>query len=237
MFNETGDPRRGNRPRWRGHEFDGGSADVPPGGGHGRGHGRGFGFERYGRGMGPGPGFAGMFGRGFGGMFGRGRAVRRGDVRAAILAVLADRPMHGYQVMQELRERSGGAWAPSAGSVYPTLQQLEDEGLVRGVDQEGRRVFTLTDQGQAEAVKARATGAPWEVDSDRAASDLRTLAMQVAQAAMQVSRVGTTTTAVEARRVLVAARRDLYRLLAEDDSADDATEDSPADAGLDGAGG
>ncbi len=229
MFSETRDPRRGDRPRLRGHHFEGGPADVPPGAGPGRGRGRGFGFERHGHGMGPGPGFGGMFGRGLGGMFGRGRAVRRGDVRAAILAVLADRPMHGYQVMQELRQRSGGAWAPSAGSVYPTLQQLEDEGLVRGVEQDGRRVFTLTDQGQAEAVKARAAGAPWEVDGDRAASDVRMLIAQVAQAAMQVSRVGTTATAVEAHRILVAARRDLYRLLAEDDAGDDA-DDTSADA-------
>ncbi len=236
MFNETGDPRRGDRPRPRGHHFEGGPADVPPAGDHARGHGRGFGFDRHGHGMGPGRGFGIMFGRGFGGSLGRGRAVRRGDVRTAILAVLADRPMHGYQVMQELRERSGGAWAPSAGSIYPTLQQLEDEGLVRGVDQDGRRVFTLTDLGQAEAVKARAAGAPWEVDGDRTASDVRTLVAQVAQAAMQVSRVGTTTAAVEARRILVAARRDLYRLLADDNSAVDAEDASDGGQGPDGAG-
>lgn len=228
MFNETSGSRRGERPRSRGHHFDGGFGDVPPGA-RGRGRDRGFGFERHGRGMSSGPGFGGMFGRGFGGMFGRGPAVRRGDVRAAILAVLADRPMHGYQIMQELRQLSGGAWAPSAGSVYPTLQQLEDEGLVRGVDQDGRRVFTLTDEGEAAAVKARAAGAPWEVDGDRAASDIRTLIAQVAQAAMQVSRVGTTATAVEARRILVAARRDLYRLLADDD-ADDAVDGAAGDA-------
>ncbi len=237
MSNETIDARWGDPGRWRHHHAEGEAGGTNPGHGRGRSHGPGFGFERPGRGMGPGRGFGGMFGRGFGGMFGRGPAVRRGDVRSAILGVLADRPMHGYQIMQELRERSGGAWAPSAGSVYPTLQQLEDEGLVRGVEQDGRRVFTLTDQGQAEAVKARAAGAPWEVDRDQAGSDLRALALQVASAAMQVSRVGTTTTAVEARRILVAARRDLYRLLAEDDSGDDAEAESDDAAGPEGAGG
>ena len=61
---------------------------------------------------------------------GAGPKARRGDVRAAILAVLAEQPMNGYQIIQEIAERSGGAWKPSPGSIYPTLQQLEDEGLV-----------------------------------------------------------------------------------------------------------
>src|SRR6476659_4465728 len=77
----------------------------------------------------------------------RGMKARRGDVRAAILAVLAEQPMNGYQIIQEIAERSGGAWKPSPGSIYPTLQQLEDEGLVRADTDTGRRVFTLTDDG------------------------------------------------------------------------------------------
>lgn len=175
----------------------------------------------HGHGMGPGWGFP----FGFGVRFGRGPAVRRGDVRTAILAVLVDRPMHGYQVMQELRERSNGAWAPSAGSIYPTLQQLEDEGLVRGEESDGRRVFTLTDAGQAAAANALKGGAPWEIDDDRDGADLGRIAMQVARAAMQVRQVGSAAAMAEARRILVAARRDLYRLLA-DDGAED-----PTDAG------
>jgi len=86
-----------------------------------------------------GPGF-GPFG--FGGpFFGRGPKVGRGDVRAAILVLLAEEPMHGYQVIQELAERSGGVWRPSPGSIYPTLQLLEDEGLIRGTEEDGKRRF------------------------------------------------------------------------------------------------
>ena len=74
--------------------------------------------------------------------------MRRGDVRAAILDVLAVEPMNGYQVIQQIAERSGGAWKPSPGSVYPTLQQLEDEGLVEGTEVEGRRLLQLTGAGR-----------------------------------------------------------------------------------------
>src|SRR6266511_2215675 len=79
----------------------------------------------------------------------RGPKARRGDVRAAILAVLAEQPMNGYQIIQEIAERSGGVWKPSPGSIYPTLQQLEDEGLVTADAEVGRRTFTLTDEGRA----------------------------------------------------------------------------------------
>src|SRR6188472_4443264 len=85
------------------------------------------------------------------GFRGRGRGARRGDVRSAILALLAESPMHGYQIITELGERSGGEWRPSAGSVYPTLQQLEDEGLVRSEASDGRRVMALTDAGREAA--------------------------------------------------------------------------------------
>ena len=86
--------------------------------------------------------------RGFGGpMFGRGPKVGRGDVRAAIIALLAEEPMHGYQIITELTERSGGVWRPSPGSVYPTLQVMEDQGLVTADKSEGRRVFSLTAEG------------------------------------------------------------------------------------------
>ena len=147
---------------------------------------------------------------------GRRQQVRRGDVRAAILAVLIDKPMHGYQVMQELGNRSGGAWAPSAGSVYPTLQQLEDEGLVRGEDRDGRRIYSLTDEGRQAAEKA-AGSRPWDVDSADD-QDARQVFMQVAQAAMQVYQVGSPAQVAEARRILVNTRRELYGLLARDDA-------------------
>ena len=95
-------------------------------------------------------------GRPHGGRF----QMRRGIIRDAILGLLAEQPMHGYQVMQELSERSGGRWHPSAGSIYPTLQQLEDEGLVTAEDRDGRKTFALTEAGQA-AAKAVPADRPW----------------------------------------------------------------------------
>src|SRR4051812_49795903 len=87
--------------------------------------------------------------------------VRRGDVRSAILALLDDRPMHGYEMIQELEERTGGRWTPSAGSIYPTLQLLEDEGLVTAEEGDGKRGFSLTDSGK-EAVPEPTEGRPLE---------------------------------------------------------------------------
>src|SRR5215217_8903164 len=93
------------------------------------------------------------FGRAFGG-FGRGwggpRRARRGDVRIALLRIVSERPMHGYDLIKELEERSGGMWRPSPGSIYPTLQLLEEEGLVRGEEQDGKRVYSITDAGKTE---------------------------------------------------------------------------------------
>src|SRR5689334_21075328 len=90
---------------------------------------------------------------------GRGRE-RRGNVRAAILALLTERPMHGYEMIKELDTRTGGVWRPSPGSVYPTLQLLEDEGLISSEEGGGRKRFTLTEAGQEEA-RASAAQAPW----------------------------------------------------------------------------
>src|SRR5882672_8468868 len=105
-------------------------------------------------GWGPGPG---RRGRGHGG-----RRGRRGDVRAAILALLAERSMHGYEMIQEIGERSGGLWRPSPGSVYPTLQLLADEGLVTSSEGSGsKRLFELTDEGRAAAERLDSTP-PWE---------------------------------------------------------------------------
>ena len=145
--------------------------------------------------------------------------ARRG-VRPAILAVLVDRPMHGYQVIQELEERSGGRWRPSAGSVYPTLQQLEDELLVRSEELDGRRVYTLTDAGQAAAEEASPLKKhPWfDPQNEKGTMDLRRLAVQVIGGAIQVSRVGSEDAKAQAREILVDARRRMYGLLAEDDA-------------------
>src|SRR5271167_814513 len=132
--------------------------------GRGR-HGGGPGRGRFGEDFG-GPGFGGPF-RGGGGPFGpgrgRGRKARRGDVRTAALILLAEEPRNGYQIMQELETRSDGLWRPSPGSVYPALQQLEDEGLIRSEEIDGRKLFRLTDAGEAQLKDRDGDApAPWE---------------------------------------------------------------------------
>ena len=147
-----------------------------------------------------------------------GRRAARGDIRAAILALLAEQPMHGYQIIQELAERTAGVWRPSPGSVYPTLQQLEDEELVRETASDsGKRVYELTDAGREQAASAPA---PWTAvadESDDALVALRDLAFQVLAATRQVANAGTATQLEAAQTVLRDARRSLYRLLAEED--------------------
>lgn len=153
---------------------------------------------------------------------GRGHGRRgRGDVRAAILALLAERPMHGYEMIQELEARTGGVWRPSPGSVYPTLQLLEDEGLIAGEEGEGRRRFTLTDAGRAEA--ERLGEAPWEqvtAGVAPAAWNLRDAIAQTAQAAWSVGAAGTEAQQARALEILTEARRRLYAILAEGDQPD-----------------
>jgi DNA-binding PadR family transcriptional regulator len=211
--------------------------------GYGRGRGRGRGRGGPGGGFGFGPGWGGFP---FGGFSGpgsrRGPRVRRGDVRSGILALLAEEPRNGYQIIQELEERSGGVWRPSPGSVYPALQQLEDEGLVRAEERGGRRQYHLTDAGR-EYVAARAAehAAPWEAVADSVHDDMKGLRDafgQVAVAFGQVAHSGSTTQVAEARRVLAETRRALYRILAEgDDGADDGRDDANADADEPGEGG
>src|SRR4051794_41629553 len=176
---------------------------------------------------GPGPGFDprafGMRGFGpfgFGGPHGRGKRARRGDVRAAVLLLLEEEPRNGYQLMQELEERSGGVWRPSPGSIYPALSQLEDEGLVRSDENAGRRAFQLTDAGRAYLEENReALGSPWdEVGGDlpEGLVELRKLMMQLGMATMQVAQAGDEAQTAEAHKVLEDARRSLYRILAGD---------------------
>jgi DNA-binding PadR family transcriptional regulator len=149
---------------------------------------------------------------------GRGRA-RRGDIRAGVLLVLADRPMHGYEVMTELAERSGGVWRPSPGSVYPTLQQLEDEDLVRSEEVDHKRIFRLTDAGKAEAEEVAARGAPWSTVTDGLTDEQRALhqaALQLSAAVMQVAHAGSPEQVAATQSLLDDARKSVYRLLAED---------------------
>ena len=107
---------------------------------------------------------------------------RRGDVRAAILALLDERPMHGYEMIQELEERSDGMWRPSAGSIYPTLQLLEDEGLIAGEEHEGKRRFTLTDAGrEADAKRSADRPPPWEQGAEGADDERQELFASIKQ--------------------------------------------------------
>jgi len=172
----------------------------------------------------------------FGGpMHGRRRGRRRkGDVREAVLALLAERPMHGYEMLAELEERTEGVWRPSPGSVYPTLQMLEDEGLVTGEKSEGKRMYALTDAGREHAEQRRGKPAPWEEVTDGispAALNLRGEITSVAGAAQQVMMVGTNDEQAQALQVLAEARRRLYGILAAEDTpepesaADDESED------------
>jgi DNA-binding PadR family transcriptional regulator len=161
----------------------------------------------------------------FGPPFGRhaahlGMKARRGDVRTAVLLLLAEEPRNGYQLMQEMEERSEGVWRPSPGSVYPTLQQLEDEGLISSAERDGRRVFELPDEGRATLAKRPAdAGAPWEQIAGGVSDqtlELGSLLRQIAMAAMQVVQAGSESQLVEARQILEESRKALYRVLAGD---------------------
>ena len=220
--------------RWGGHfdprggQFDPRAFWLALSGHRGRGGHRGHG-PRGGPHFGGGPGFGG-----FGPGFGRGPRARRGDVRAALLVLLAEEPRNGYGLMQEIESRSGGAWRPSPGSVYPALQQLEDEGLVRAEESGGRKQFDLTEEGRAYVTEnADALGTPWEEvgGGNENIAELRTLVFGVGAAVMQVVQAGTEAQIAEASRVLEDTRRALYRILAGDEPAgDDDGDDGPAAA-------
>jgi DNA-binding PadR family transcriptional regulator len=169
-----------------------------------------------------------MFGRH---PFGRGPRARRGDVRAAILDLLAEgNAWNGYQIIQEIAERTQGIWRPSAGSVYPALQQLEDEGLIRPEGEGRRRLYTLTDEGRAYAeAHADELRRSWDAVAgmtDDAALELGDMIRQVMMAVMEVRRAGSASQLAEARRVLAETRRSMYRILAEDAGAASETGDT-----------
>ncbi len=152
--------------------------------------------------------------------FGRGGPrARRGDIRAAVLALLAERPMHGYEMIQELEERSGGLWRPSAGSIYPTLQLLEDEGLIKGEESDGKRRFELTSEGRDQN-DAHEGPSPWETVTagvDPQQIQLRRSFHQLRAAARQVAEAGNEEQATQVRELLDETRRKIYAILAEAD--------------------
>lgn len=147
-----------------------------------------------------------------------GTRAGRGEVRSAVLALLAERPMHGYQIIREIEERSSGSWKPSAGSVYPTLQLLADEGLIRAEESNGRKIYSLTDAGREEVSGAEAS-APWAPTDQTAGPGFAALpkaGIELAQAASQVGRSGSPEQVKQAVAVLDEARRKLYSILAQD---------------------
>jgi DNA-binding PadR family transcriptional regulator len=147
-------------------------------------------------------------------------------VRAAVLALLAERPMHGYEMITELENRTGGVWRPSPGSVYPTLQQLEDEGLVRSEEADGKRVFHLTDEGTAEVAKrGEDQPAPWELGGHDTGPlmDLRTSGFGLVSAVMQVAQTGSQSQVARATEILNDARKRLYAMLGEDEPKSEPT--------------
>jgi DNA-binding PadR family transcriptional regulator len=187
---------------------------------HGPGGHRGGGGPRRGRGRRGGPWGPGGFGPGFPFHPGRGPRARRGDVRAALLALLTEEPRNGYQLMQEIERRSEGVWRPSPGSVYPALQQLEDEGLVRAEETDGRKLFHLTDEGRTAAEASAGEGTPWDAASDSVDADVWELfgvARQVGMAIFQLAQAGNPEQIAAAREVLNNARRALYGILADDE--------------------
>lgn len=147
-----------------------------------------------------------------------GPRARRGDVRAAVLALLAERDMHGYEMIQELEERTKGIWKPSAGSVYPTLQLLEEEGLIRGAEADGKRRFELTDDGR-KAQEAHEGDAPWEQVTSGLEPEvfrLRRSFEQLIESIGQVFSAADEGQRAKVRELLDETRRKVYGILAED---------------------
>ena len=175
-----------------------------------------FGWMAMSRGRGHGPRRGG--GRDFPG-FGpsRGPRARRGDVRAALLVLLAEEPRNGYQLMQEIEQRSEGVWRPSPGSVYPALQLLEDEGLVRAPEA-GKKVYELTDEGRTH-VEEHDLGAPWDAvksDVGEGAWELMGAMRQIGGALFQLTHSGSEAQQQAAKELLAETRRKLYRILADE---------------------
>jgi DNA-binding PadR family transcriptional regulator len=190
-----------------------------------------------------GPKGAGHWGGGAGGPWGawwpgpggpagasRGKKASRGDVRAAILALLREGPRTGYQIMSDIEDRSAGAWRPSPGAVYPALAQLADEGLIVGEESAGRRTFTLTEAGRdyVEQNPDMARGA-WESRAQQEAWEVPGLFAEAARLGagiVQITHAGTPEQIREAERLLERTRRRLYQILAEDPEDDADSDDA-----------
>jgi DNA-binding PadR family transcriptional regulator len=141
--------------------------------------------------------------------------MRRGDIRILLLGALLAGPAHGYELMSRLEAGSDGAWRPSPGSVYPTLQLLEEQGLIAGRDESGKRVFELTEPGRVEAEAGRDRQAEAGGPETSTGPSLRSAVEQLMLAARQVSVAGDPAQVAAATTIIKDARQHLYRLLAE----------------------
>ena len=140
----------------------------------------------------------------------------RGEVRSAILHLLNEEGMHGYQIMQEIHERSDNAWQPSPGSIYPQLQQLADEGLVISETVSGKNIFNLTDEGRVATAELGDTP-PWERISGTqtaGAMSLRHALVQLGDAVRTMARTGNESQIEKAQELLTNTRKGIYALLA-----------------------
>jgi len=158
----------------------------------------------------------------------RGQKAGRGDVRAAILALLREGPLNGYQIMSEIEERSNGAWRPSPGAVYPALSQLADEGLIEGAESAGRRTFSLTDAGReyVEQNPEMARGA-WESAAQQEAWEVPGLFAEAARLGggiVQIAHNGSPDQVRAAERLLQRTRREVYKILAGNEDEQDSDE-------------
>jgi DNA-binding PadR family transcriptional regulator len=189
--------------------------------GHVHGHGRGPGMHGGRREGGFGRRGRGGFGLDPDAPMGRGPRRGRGDVRTAVLMLLLEQPMHGYEMIQQIRERSAEAWSPSPGAIYPTLQLLTDEGLIVTDEIDGKKVSRLTDAGRAIAQEAAATkAAPWDDASSAAgegAHSLRQAVFHLMSATKQMAMAGTDAQRQRTTELLDATRKKIYAMLASDD--------------------
>lgn len=222
-FNENFEGRRRGHHHHRGPE------------GHGQGRGRGprpeGPFPADGHGPAGGPDDAFMFGGGRGrgrGPWGEGGPGRRGgrgpgrgrkgDVRNAILALLKDQELNGYGMISAISEKTDGLWSPSAGSIYPALGLLEDEGLIEPAEASGKKVYRLTEAGRTHVDEhADALANPWEkvAQPHQGFLDVRSDMHQLGMAVQQVVVAGDQGQLEKVKAILESARKDVYRLLAE----------------------
>jgi DNA-binding PadR family transcriptional regulator len=144
-----------------------------------------------------------------------GGRVPKGNVRGLLLAALLQGAAHGYELMRRLEEQAGGRWRPSPGSVYPLMQLLEDEGLVRSTERAGRKVYELTPAGREQADQGRLSELAAGPPEAAAHLDLRTEVHRLHSAARQVGTAGDAAQVEQAVAIVRNARQALYRLLAD----------------------